>query len=247
MNLVSIIFVILLAKNIGIVSMAIGVMLGSVLEVAIQIPGLKNTGLKYRPAINYKNKAVKEIFGMMVPIMLSLGAVQINNSIDNFFALNLGAGNTTALTFSWRVANLPLGVFSVAVITVLYPLISRQAADNNMRGLKESFSLGFREIGYIMIPASLGMIILSSPIIRILFERYQFTAADTIKVSHILIFHSTGLLFFGLLMILNRIFYSLKNVRTPLKIAGASIAVNFLLDWILIKFLANVPVMDQVA
>ena len=237
MNVVSITFVILLAGNIGIISMAIGVMLGSLLEIVIQLPGLKNTGLKYKAGINFKNKAVKEIFGMMIPIMLSLGAVQINNSIDNFFALSLGAGNTTALTFSWRVANLPLGVFSVAVITVLYPLISRQAASDNIKGLKESFSLGFREIGYIMVPASLGMIILSSPIIRILFERYQFTAADTAKVSYILIFHCTGLLFFGLLMILNRVFYSLKNVRTPLKVALASIVFNFFLDWLLIKFL----------
>ncbi|MCE5329039.1 murein biosynthesis integral membrane protein MurJ [bacterium] len=237
MNVISIIFVVLLAKNIGIVSMAIGVMIGSILEVIIQIPGLKSADLKYKFRIDFKNKAVREIFGMMVPIMLSLGAVQINNSVDNFFALNLGAGNTTALTFSWRVANLPLGVFSVAVITVLYPLISRQAADGNMKGLKESFSLGFREIGYIMVPASLGMIILSNPIIKILFERYQFTAADTAKVSNILIFHSTGLLFFGLLMILNRIFYSLKNVRTPLKVALASIGINFILDWVLIKFL----------
>jgi len=237
MNIISIVFVVLLAKNIGITSMAIGVMLGSVLEIAIQLPWLKKTGLKYRPVINFKNKAVREISSMMVPIMLSLGAVQINNSIDNFFALNLGAGNTTALTFSWRVANLPLGIFSVAIITVLYPLISRQAADGNLKGIKESFSLGFREIGYIMIPASLGMIILSSPIIKILFERYQFAAADTAKVSHILIFHCTGLLFFGLLMVLNRIFYSLKNVRTPLKVALVSIVINFLLDWVLVKFL----------
>ena len=237
MNVISIIFVVLLAKNIGIVSMAIGVIIGSILEVIIQLPGLKGTGLKYKFNIDFKNKAVREIFSMMVPIMLSLGAVQINNSVDNFFALNLGAGNTTALTFSWRVANLPLGVFSVAIITVLYPLISRQAANDNMKGLKESFSLGFREIGYIMIPASLGIIILSSPIIKILFERYQFTTADTAKVAHILIFHSSGLLFFGLLMILNRMFYSFKNVRTPLKVAIASIGINFLLDWVLVKFL----------
>ena len=237
MNIISIVFVVLLANKISIASMAWGVMLGSVLEVAIQLPWLKNTGLRYKPAINFKNKAVQEIFSMMIPIMLSLGAVQINNSVDNFFALNLGAGNTTALTFSWRVANLPLGIFSVAIITVLYPLISRQAADGNLRGIKESFSLGLREIGYIMIPASLGMIILSSPIIKILFERYQFTAADTARVSHILIFHCAGLLFFGVLMILNRIFYSLKNVRTPLKVAAVSIAINFFLDWVLVKFL----------
>ena len=92
----------------------------------------------------------------MVPIMLSLGAVQLNNSVDKFFALNLGAGNTTALDISWRVTNLPLGVFSVAVITVLYPLISRQAASTDIKGIKESFSLGVREIGYVMVPAING-------------------------------------------------------------------------------------------
>lgn len=237
MNITSIIFVIFFSKNIGIISMAIGVMLGSILEVVIQLPGLKGTNLKYNFKIDFQNKAVKEIFSMMIPIMLSLGAVQLNNSVDNFFALSLGEGNTTALTFSWRVANLPLGVFSVAVITVLYPLISRQAADDNIKGIKESFSLGFREIGYVMIPSSLALIILSNPIIKILFERYQFTAADTAKVSNILIYHSMGLLFFGILMILNRIFYSFKNVRTPLKVALASIGVNVFLDWLFIKFL----------
>ncbi len=239
MNLTSIIFVVLLAGKLGIISMAIGIMAGSVFEVLIQLPGLRGTGLEYRFRINFHNKAVKEMFSMMVPIMLSLGAVQINNSIDNFFALNLGAGNTTALTFSWRVANLPLGVFSVAVITVLYPLISRQAAENNLTGLKDSFSIGVREIGYIMIPASAGMIILSNPIIKILFERHQFTAGDTQKVATILVFHCVGLVFFGLLMVLNRIFYSLKDVKTPLIIALASILSNLFLDWLLIKFMGT--------
>lgn len=235
MNIASIIFVVVLAGKIGIISMAIGIIIGSVLEVLIQLPGLKGTNLQYRFRINFKNHAVKEMFSMMIPIMLSLGAVQINNSIDNFFALNLGAGNTTALTFSWRVANLPLGVFSVAVITVLYPLISKQAADNNISGLKDSFSIGVREIGYIMIPASAGMIILANPIIKILFERNQFTSMDTEKVSTILMFHCAGLVFFGLLMALNRIFYSLKDVKTPLIIALASIMTNFLLDWLLVR------------
>jgi putative peptidoglycan lipid II flippase len=235
MNIISIVFVVILAGKIGIVSMAIGIIIGSILEVVIQLPGLKNTGLTYSFKINFRNKAVKEMFSMMVPIMLSLGAVQLNNSIDNFFALNLGAGNTTALTFSWRVANLPLGVFSVAVITVLYPLISKQAADNDIGGLKNSFSIGVREIGYIMLPASVGMMILSNPIIKVLFERNQFTSMDTEKVANILIFHCTGLVFFGLLMALNRIFYSLKDVKTPLIVASISMITNVILDWLLIK------------
>jgi putative peptidoglycan lipid II flippase len=168
---------------------------------------------------------------------LSLGAVQLNNGVDNFFALNLGGGNTTALTLSWRVANLPLGVFSVAIVTVLYPLISGQAAEDDIKGIKESFSLGIREIGYMMIPATAGLVILRYPIIKVLFERYNFSPGDTKKVAYILIFHSLGLIFFGLLMILNRMFYAFKNVKTPLKVASFSIIVNLILDWILIKFM----------
>jgi putative peptidoglycan lipid II flippase len=237
LNIMTIIFVVLLYKKLGIISMAVGTMAGSGLQLAVQIPQLRVSKIKYSFKINFKNKAVKEIFSMMFPILLSLGAVQLNNSVDKFFALNLGAGNTTALDVSWRVTNLPLGVFSVAVITVLYPLISRQASSGDIKGIKESFSLGVREIGYIMIPAVTGLIILSHPIIKVLFEHNNFIAADTEKVAYILVYHSLGLLFFGLLMILNRIFYAFKNVKTPLKIALFSILTNLFLDWLLIKFM----------
>jgi len=237
MNIITIGFVVLLFNRMGIYSMAVGVMIGSIFHLIIQIPQLRASPLKYRFKIDLKHKGVREIFSLMLPILLSLGAVQLNNSVDNFFALNLGGGNTTALTLSWRVANLPLGVFTVAIVTVLYPLISRQAAGDDIRGIKESFSLGIRGIGYIMIPAAAGMMILSYPIIRVLFEHYNFTAGDTRKVAFILIFHSMGLLFFGLLMILNRVFYAFKNVKTPLKVASISIVVNLILDWVLIKYM----------
>jgi len=237
MNVVTIISVVLFFSRFGIYGMAIGIMAGSLMHLVIQLPQLKAAPLKYRFAINFKHEGVKEIFSLMLPILLSLGAVQLNNSVDYFFALNLGGGNTTALVLSWRVANLPLGVFSVAIVTVLYPLISRQAAGDDIKGIKESFSLGVREIGYMMIPATAGLIILSYPIIKVLFERYNFGSGDTEKVAYILIFHSLGLIFFGLLMLLNRIFYAFKNVRTPLKVASFSIIANFVLDWILIKFM----------
>ena len=237
MNIVTIGFVVLLVSRMGIYSMAVGVMVGSILHLVIQMPQLRASPLKYGFKIDFKHKGVREIFSLMLPILLSLGAVQFNNSVDNFFALNLGGGNTTALTLSWRVANLPLGVFSVAIVTVLYPLISRQAAADDVNGIKESFSLGIREIGYIMLPATAGMAILSYPIIKLLFEHYNFTPDDTKKVAYILIFHSLGLVFFGLLMILNRVFYAFKNVKTPLVIASISIAVNLILDWVLIKYM----------
>ncbi len=237
MNVVTIILVVLLSGNFGIYSMAMGIMAGSVAHLAIQLPQLKVSPFRYRFAIDFRHKGVREILSLMLPILLSLGAVQLNNSIDYFFALNLGGGNTTALMLSWRVANLPLGIFSVAIVTVLYPLISRQAAGNDIKGIKESFSLGVREIGYVMIPATAGLAILSYPVIKVLFERYNFVAADTKKVAFILIFHSIGLVFFGLLMIVNRVFYAFKNVKTPLKVAGFSIIINLLFDWILIKFI----------
>ncbi len=237
MNIATVGFVVLLSRQLGIVSMAIGAMAGSVMHLLVQVPQLRVSGLRYRLGIDFKHKAVREMFALMVPILLSLGAVQLNNSVDYFFALNLGPGNTTALTLSWRVANLPLGVFTVAVVTVLYPLFSRQAASDDIQGLKKSFSLGVREIGYMMLPATVGLAILSYPIIKVLFEHRMFLPEDTRKVAFILIFHSLGLIFFGLLMILNRIFYSFKNVVTPLKVAAVSIGVNFLLNWLLVQVL----------
>jgi putative peptidoglycan lipid II flippase len=237
MNIVTIGFMVLLFNRMGIYSMAIGVMVGSLLHLIIQIPQLKASPFRYRFNIDFKHKGVREIFSLMLPILLSLGAVHLNNSVDNFFALNLGGGNTTALTLSWRVANLPLGVFTVAIVTVLYPLISRQAAGDDINGIKESFSLGIREIGYIMLPAAAGMAILSYPIIKVLFEHNSFTAGDTGKVAFILIFHSMGLVFFGLLMLLNRVFYAFKNVKTPLMVASISIVVNLVLDWVLIRYM----------
>ena len=128
LNILIVISVALFTFRLGIVSMAIGTMAGSVFQLIVQLPQIRIAKIRYRFIIDFKNKAVKEVFSLMFPILLSLGAVQLNNSVDKFFALSLGAGNTTALDLSWRVANLPLGVFSVAVITVLYPLISRQAA-----------------------------------------------------------------------------------------------------------------------
>ncbi len=237
LNVTIVLFAIALSGRYGIISMAIGTMVGSALQLAIQLPQLKVSKVRYSFKIDFKNKAVREIFSLMVPIMLSLGAVQLNNGVDKFFALYLGAGNTTALDISWRVTNLPLGVFSVAIITVLYPLLSRQAAEKDEKGIKDTFSLGVREIGYVMIPAVVGLIILSYPIIKLLFERNNFMPQDTEKVSFILIFHSIGLVFFGLLMILNRIYYAYKNVKTPLKVAAVSILANAFLNWVLIKFL----------
>ncbi|MDD5621618.1 MAG: murein biosynthesis integral membrane protein MurJ [Actinomycetota bacterium] len=237
MNIVTIISVTLLFRKLGIYSMAIGIMAGSLMHLVVQLPQIRVSKLRYRFVIDFRHKGVREIFSLMLPIVLSLGAVQLNNSVDYFFAQSLGEGNTTALMLSWRVANLPLGVFSVAIITVLYPLISRQAAGDDIKGIKESFSLGVREIGYMMIPATSGLVILSYPIIKLLFERYNFVPADTERVAYILIFHSIGLIFFGLLMILNRVFYAFKNVKTPLKVAGLSIILNVIFDWILMRFL----------
>ncbi len=237
MNIVTIISFTLLFRKLGIYSMAIGIMAGSLMHLVVQLPQIRFSQLRYRFIIDLKHKGVREIFSLMLPIVLSLGAVHLNNSVDNFFAQSLGGGDFSALTFSWRVANLPLGVFSVAIVTVLYPLISRQAAGNDIKGIKESFSLGVREIGYMMIPATTGLVILCYPIIKLLFERYNFGPADTEKVAYILIFHSLGLIFFGLLMILNRVFYAFKNVKTPLKVAGFSIVINVIFDWILMQFL----------
>ena len=131
-------------------------------------------------------------FGRFWILIGTLIFLAITKGYDPLLLIPIGFGTI--------LANLPLGVFTVAIITVLYPLMSRQAAGDDTGGIKESFSLGIREIGYMMVPAAAGLVILSYPIIKVLFEHNNFGPEDTAKVSTILIFHSLGLVFVGLLI-----------------------------------------------
>lgn len=237
-NLVIISSVVGLSGRWGILSLGFGVLMGTVGQFVFQLPFLRGKELSYRPLIRLDHPGTRQIFAMAAPLILALGCVQINISVDKIFALTLPGGSVATLNFASLIWYVPLGVFAGAIATVLFPSISRAASLEDVQSLRRLFSLGAREIIYLMLPATAGLMALSVPMVRLIYERGQFDSQATANVALALLCFAVGLLPYSLLELLNKTFYSMKDARTPFKVALLSIFLNFVFDWILIRYLS---------
>jgi len=234
---------IILAVNIlnsryGVRALAYGVLAGTLLQLVFLLSFSRKLPLRYKPELHFNHPGVKTIFALMLPATISLGCIQINESVDKIFALSIGTGFVSVLNYAIRIWYLPLGIFAVAVSTVLFPAISRMASTGDVSGMKSAFSTGMREIFFLMLPATAGIMVLSIPITRLIYERGEFTSSDTYMVAITLFYFSIGLIPYSILTLLNRVFYAMKDTRTPLIVAAISIFFNFLFDMILIRILS---------
>ena len=221
-----------------VMGLAIGVLLGGAGQLLFQMPFAIKKGFTLLPRIDYKHPAVKKIWFLLLPAALGLAITPINTLVDTFFATRW-TGGVSALWFSSRLFQLPLALFAIAIATVIFPLISRQAALREIKKLKETLSYAMGLVFFTTIPASVGLIVLRIPILRLLFQYRKFTTYDTSVTAQALLFYSVGLFAFGAVIILVRFFYSLKNTKTPAKIACFMIVSNIILDLILMRPLAT--------
>ncbi len=171
--------------------------------------------------------------------MLTLGSIEINLVVDNRFASALAVGSVSALRYSIRLWQMPFSLFGVTIATVLFPTLSKQAAVNDISNLRQTFSLGTRLVFLILIPATMGLIILRTPIVRLVFERGEFTPLATKMTAIALMFYSIGLFAYGAKMLIDRTFYALRDSKTPMIIALISISLNYIGDWILMRYLGH--------
>jgi len=230
--------VILLQPQYGVQALAYGVLAGTLLQLIFLLAFSRKLPLKYKPELHLRHPDVRSMFALMLPATISLGCIQINESVDKVFALSIGTGFISVLNYAIRIWYLPLGIFAVAVSTVLFPSISRMASTGDVSGMKSSFSMGMREIFFLMLPATAGIMALSIPITRLIYERGEFTASNTQMVALTLFYFSIGLIPYSMLTFLNRVFYAMKDTRTPLVVAAISIFFNFVFDFILIRYLS---------
>lgn len=230
--------VILLHSRYGVHALAYGVLAGTLLQLIFLLLFSRRLPLRYKPELHFRHPGVRSMFALMLPATISLGCIQINESVDKIFALSIGTGFVSVLNYAIRIWYLPLGIFAVAVSTVLFPAISRMASTGDVSGMKSAFSTGMREIFFLMLPATAGIMVLSAPITRLIYERGEFTASNTHMVALTLFYFSIGLIPYSVLTLLNRVFYAMKDTRTPLIVAAISIFFNFVFDLILIRFLS---------
>jgi len=233
-NILIVVSIVVLTGKIGPISLAIGVMLGALAQLLFQIPFLRNRGWTYSFKFSWDHPGVRQIAVLIVPIVFSLASIEINTFVDTRFTSILKAGSVATLHYALRIWYLPMGLFAIALSTVLFPMFSRQSALNNFSGLKNSFSLGVRIVFLVMVPASVGLVVLANPIVKLLFERGAFGVDATAATAYALVFYSLGLTSAGALHLTNRVFYSLKDTLTPTIVAIISIVINYFCDWALV-------------
>jgi len=215
-----------LAQEFGIMAFSIGVVVGSILNLAVQIPALLKAGMRYYPIFNLRHPGFKQIIFLMVPILLGLSVSQINLFVTQNLASGLAEGSISALRLAQRLMQLPIGIFGIPIAMAVFPSMNLQVVRNEITDFKRTFSLGLRAVFLITIPASVGLIALREPIIGLFFQQGKFTAADTASTGLVLAFYCIGLFAYSAIPLLNRVFYSLKDTITPVGVGAAAVALN---------------------
>lgn len=222
-----------------IVGLAIGVILGGVLQLSLQLPFIIRKGLILRQKGNLFHPGLKKIGRLMPPIIFGGAVYQINILVDGLLGSLLKEGSVSYLYFADRLVQFPLGVFAIAAATAVLPSLSREAASNNLNALKDTFGYAFRLIIFFTIPSMVGLIILREPIVALLFQRGQFNPMATQLTARALLYYAIGLGAFSAVKIVAATFFALKDSRTPMIMAVISVAANIVLGIILMRPMAH--------
>ena len=219
--------------------LALGVLVGGILQIGIQIPSLFKRGFRVRLLkirLNLSHPGIKKIFHLLIPRVFGTATYQLNVLIDTILAslsFIVGQGAVAAIYYSNRIVQLPLALFGIALSSAILPTLSRQAAVQDIESLKSTLSFSLRTIYFLMLPTALGLIVLTRPVIEVLFQRGSFDHYSVGICSSALFFYAMGLIFFGGIKVLIAGFYSLHDTRTPVVIAALALLVNFILNIIL--------------
>ena len=213
-------------------SLAVGVLVGGVLQFLIQVPTLVQRGMKFDFGISFSDPGIREVARLMLPRLFGIGIGQINLLIDTKFATaaRMPAGSLAALYVADRVMELVLGGYAIAVATAILPMMSHQAAAKDYESLKKTLSFSVRIVAFITIPAALGLMILREPIIRVLFQHGQFIASSTRLTARALLYYAVGLPALATVKLVVPAFYSTRDTKTPVIVAGISLVINIILN-----------------
>lgn len=199
---------------------AAGVVLGGVLQLAFQLPFLWRQGMRFKPMVSFTHPGVRKVGKLMVPGIFGAGLYQINFAISKTIASLLEEGSVSSLYYASRVQELTLGIFSIALSIALLPTFSDQAASQDLDGMKKTLVYSFKLIFFVTFPATVGLLLLSRPIIEVLFQRGEFNEQSTAMSATCLFFFTLGIPFISGVRIMAPAFYSLKDIKTPVIVAA---------------------------
>jgi len=219
--------------------LAVGVLVGGVVQLLFQAPFLLRHRLRLRRAARGLHPALARMARLMVPSVLGGAVYQINILVGTLMASMLAEGSVSYLYYADRLVEFPLGVVAMAGATAALPSMAREAAVGNTAGLRETFAFAFRLVSFATIPAMAGLVLLGEPIVALLFMRGAFSAVDVRLTAQALSYYALGLWAFATLRIAVSAFFAQQDSRTPLLAATLSILANILLGLMLMKPMAH--------
>ncbi len=211
-------------------ALAAGVLIGGVLQVGLQVPSLRKIGFTLRGAGSLRHPALSEISRKMLPMAVGAAAYQINIVVSTLLATLLSTGSVSYLYFADRLVQFPLGIIAIAAATASLPSFSRLSAAGNTAGLKDTLAFTLMLVFFITLPAMVGLIVVRTPLVSLLFERGIFDREASLLTSQALLYYALGLWAFSGTRVVVNVFYAIGNVWTPVFISVATIAVNVILS-----------------
>ena len=225
------------AHSYGITALAIGSVAGSVVGLLLLFPGLRGRGIHYRPRIRWKDPAVREVAGMVWPILLGSAVGKISIFVDQLLGSLLGTGTISSLNYADKLFQLPLGLFVAGITVPIFPLLSEQVAAKAPERVRATLDFALRLMAFLLVPATVGIILLRYPLIGLLLQHGEFKPSDTARTAWALLFLCIGLYAYAGRDTVTRVFYAHHDTRTPVKISAATVVINIGFSYLLMHFI----------
>ncbi|HOK57117.1 MAG TPA: murein biosynthesis integral membrane protein MurJ [bacterium] len=220
-------------------SLCLGVILGGIGQYLILVPSVRKLGYSPKISLNFSHPAIKKMGFLFLPMIVGVAVGPINLLVDYSLANFLSSGMVSGLWYATRLYQLPLGIFGISISTAVLPWLSENFSKKEFDKFRENLNYAFKILFLTIIPSTIFLIFLKDEIITFLFKRGMFDVKSVNLTSYPLFFYSLGLVFYGGISVMTRCFYAFNDTRTPVKIGVFSIATNFILDIILMQFLAH--------
>jgi putative peptidoglycan lipid II flippase len=218
-----------------IVAIAIGTLLGGVVQTAMQWPTLRREGFRYRPILDARDEGLRRVLVLMGPGTVGMAATQLNVFVNTWLATAEGEGAVSWLNYAFRLMYLPIGLFGVSIATAVLPTVSRSVHENDVGASRATIANGLSLMMMLNIPATVGLMVLAVPIVEVIFERGAFTAEDTFATAAALRFYAIGLIAYSVVRIASPTFYALGKNRLPVIVSIYAVIVNAGLNIILVR------------
>jgi putative peptidoglycan lipid II flippase len=213
-----------------VVAVAVGVLAGGLAQVLLQWPALRAQGYRYRPALDLRDPGLLRVLMLMGPGSVGLAATQVNIFVNTVVATGEGTGAVSYLGYAFRVMYLPIGLFGVSIATATTPAMSRLAASADTPRMRSTLASAVALMLTLNVPATFGLVVLAAPIVRLLFERGSFAAADTLATAAAVQIYALGLVGYSVVKIVSPTFYAIGRSRTPVAVGVVSVLLNAILS-----------------